>query len=199
MNRNVVNHLRLVLLMVIASAGFNVLAQAEQPNDGTVNARFASMSHEIAAVCGTLLPNQIPGITEYMALCGGRAGFKIGKNTILEPQLLAGAGRAQRYILGSLSFRGDVQIDDIIASYYGGADVHYATNPVFNAGTNTTESTNVYFGAHVGGALWWDMTENLALRSDLQFFVNPGTALFFGISLALRFDPQGNDGANPTP
>jgi len=195
------NLIKIVLLMVMISFGSIVFAQTDpkQNNDGTVNARFASMIHELSAVCGPFLPNQIPGITEYMALCGGRVGFKVGRNTMLESQVLAGAGKAQRYILGSLSFRGDVQLDDIIASYYGGADVHYATSPVFNAGTNTTESTSIYFGAHVGGALWWEMTDNLAFRGDLQFFFNPGTALFLGFSLVLRFDPQGQEAAATTP
>jgi len=132
-----------------------------------------------------------------MSLCGGRAGFKIGHNTTLEPQLLAGAGKAQTYVLGSLSFRGDVQIDEIVASYYAGADVHEATSPVFNVGANTTDTTMIYFGAHVGGALWWDMSDNLALRTDLQFNFNPGTSLFLGFSIVLRFDPADQQAQNP--
>jgi hypothetical protein len=192
----------LPLMVILSIIFFGTFAQAQadqQPEDGTVNARFASMTKEISAVCGTFLPNQIPGVTEYMGLCGGRFGLKIGPNTMLEPQVLAGAGQAQQYILGTLNFRGDVQIDDIIASYYGGADIHYATSPVVNAGAPDSQQTNIYFGADIGGALWWDMTDNLALRADLQFNVNPGTSLFFGVSLVLRFAPQGQETANPTP
>ena len=181
-----------VLQMVMVILANPAVAQTDQnqPNDGSVNPRFAAMTKEIAAVCGPFLPNQIPGITEIMSLCGGRFAFRLGRNTMLESQLITGAGSAQTYSLGSISFRGDVQIDEIIASYYAGADVHDVTSPVFNSGAATTSANNIYFGAHVGGALWWDISDVFATRVDLQFMFNPGTSLFLGFSLVLRFDPQ---------
>lgn len=189
----------LVLLMVM----FPGVLFAQQPPDANgadpnaLPPRYVAQHHEVGIVCGVFLPNQIEGITEMMSLCGGRAGFKIGQKTFMEPQLLSGAGHAQRYMLGSLSFRGDVQFDDLIGSIYGGADVHYATQPTTTAGAITGEQTNVYFGFHFGGAIWLELSENLYFRTDMQFNLNPGTSLFVGFSVVLRFDP-GTEGTGAT-
>jgi hypothetical protein len=190
-------HCLLVLLLVI----FSVSASAQQPGNtdpNALNAKFAAQRHEVAVVCGEFLPNQIPGITEMMSLCGGRAGFKIGQKTFLEAQALSGAGRGQRYILGSLNFRGDVQFDDLIGSIYLGGDIHYATQPDYTV-SPTSEETNMYFGFHFGGAIWAEITENLYFRTDMQFGLNPGTSLFAGFALVLRFDPGGAGGNEPPP
>jgi hypothetical protein len=199
----------ILLLVVIAFLAVPALAQQpDDPNDpnkkddGTVNAKFAAMTREAGAICGVFLPNAIPGITELMPLCGGRAGFKIGHNTMLEPQMLAGSSKGQQYLLGSLSFRGDMQMDDLIGSFYGGGDIHYATAPVYTGTTATSSETNIYFGVHVGGAIWWELTDNLFLRTDLQMNLNPGTSLFVGFSLELRFasgSGGGEIGAAPNP
>jgi hypothetical protein len=186
-------------LISFGSLSYGQTTDPNAPDDNGVNPRFSMMTKEVAAVCGVFLPSDIPGITEYMSLCGARFGFKIGPKTTMEPQLIAGAGKSQRYILGSLSFRGDFQLDDIIGSVYGGPDIHYATAPITDpTGLAVGEQTNLYFGAHLGGAVWWEFSENFYLRTDLQFNLNPGTSLFVGFSLVMRFDPSsGQDNSPP--
>ena len=189
-----------MLLFVTTLLGASIaLAQADekQGESGSVSPRFAAMSTEAAFVCGEFLPNQIEGITELMPLCGARAGFKMGKKTFMEGQLVGGSARAQRYILGSFSFRGDLQVDDIVGSFYGGPDIHYATSPTYGTSGANGEQTKMYFGVHIGGAVWWEFTDNLFLRTDLQFNLNPGTSLFVGFSLVLRFGAGGGDGGGP--
>lgn len=166
---------------------------------GGVSSKFAAQNREAGFVCGAFLPNQIDGVSELMSLCGGRVGFKLSPKTTLEPQLVGGAARAQRYILGSVSFRGDIQVDDIIGSIYGGGDIHYATSPVYSGTSASGEETKMYFGAHIGGAVWWECTDNLFLRTDLQFNVNPGTSLFVGFSLVLRFSTGGGGDSGGAP
>lgn len=190
------------ILLLIVNTVFSLTAFGQEDpskaSEGDLSPKFASQTKEVGIACGEFLPSQIPGMSEVMGLCGGHLGFKIAPKTFLEPQLLAGAGKAQKYLLGSLSFRGDFQIDEMVGSVYGGGDIHYATTPVFNGGVATGDSTNVYFGAHLGGAIWFDLTDNLYFRGDMQFLVNPGTSLFIGFGLVLRF-AGGSDQGAPAP
>ncbi|MBK9294615.1 MAG: hypothetical protein IPM57_09240 [Oligoflexia bacterium] len=178
----------------IALAALPSFAQEEQEEAkiGGVPAKFATMSKEVSFLCGPFLPNQIEGITEGIPLCGGRFAFKTANNRYLEINFLSGSSKAQRYILGSLSIRGDTAFDDIIASVYVGGDIHYPTRPFYDptTGIATGDSTSIYFGGHLGGALWAELTDGLYVRSDLKFNLNPGTSLFLGFNLVLRFDPS---------
>lgn len=178
----------------------HVLAQQqnEENSSGQIPAKFSVMSKEATFLCGPFLPNQIEGITESMPLCGGRLGFRTTQNRYLEFTVLSGASRAQRYILGSMSIRGDTAFDDIIASVYIGGDIHYPTRPFYDAvtGVATGDSTSIFFGGHIGGAMWAELTDGVYVRSDLKFNLNPGTSLFLGFNIVLRFDPTG-DRDNP--
>jgi hypothetical protein len=180
------------LIVMIISWAASAYAQqnGEEKKDGELDATFASMSREVGVVCGEYLPNQIPGITELMALCGGRIGLKVSDGLFFEPQLLAGAGHAQRYVLGSGSIRGDFQLEDFVISSDIGADIHYATQPIPTGG----EQTNIYFGGHIGGSIWFEFSKFFALRTDMQFFLNPGTSLFVGLAMEIRFSPEANQG-----
>jgi hypothetical protein len=183
-----------LMLMVMTLASSSALAQLDpnQTDETGLTARYKTMRNEAGFICGNLLPSAIEGITELMPLCGARLGFKVGQRTFMEPQFLAGAARAQRYIIGSLSFRGDFQYDDLIWSYYGGGDMHYPTRPDNNS-VPPGESTNFYFGLHVGGAIMAELAESLYFRTDLKCNINPGSSLFIGFSLVLRFNPGGNE------
>ena len=72
-----------VLQMVMVILANPAVAQTDQnqPNDGSVNPRFAAMTKEIAAVCGPFLPNQIPGITEVHGH-RGRSSVRAGKRIL---------------------------------------------------------------------------------------------------------------------
>ena len=190
----------LQMFMILNCLLANAQVSSTDPSQSDENAlspRFVALGREASFVCGNFLPNQIEGITELMPLCGGRYGMRLSPKTFLEPQILAGAARAQRYILGSVSFRTDVQFDDLIGSIYAGGDIHYATSPIFDVDP-PSETTKLYFGAHVGGAIWAELADNLFFRTDLQFGLNPGTWLFIGFSFVLRFSPGGGqDNASP--
>jgi hypothetical protein len=188
----------LMLLTVMPSSAFAQAANSDgEKKEDQLDPKFAAMSREVGFVCGEFLPSQIPGINEMMALCGGHVGIKVGDAAFFEPELLSGAGHAQRYIIGSASFRGDIQMDDFVVSSSIGADIHYATQPT-NLSSAPGEQTNLYFGGHVGAALWWEFSQNFALRTDMQFYFNPGTSLFVGIGVVMRFAPEGQSQAGQT-
>ncbi len=191
----------ITLFTILIGLNSTVYAQAidEKKDDGHVPGNFRAQTKEASFVCGPFLPNQIAGITELMALCGGRFGIKINQKTFMETMILSGSGRGQRYLMGSASFRADVAYEDIIASAYLGADIHYPTAPIYDsAGLATGETTSIYFGGHVGGAMWAQLGDSTYFRTDMKFNLSPGTSLFIGFSLVLRFDP-GSDQENAGP
>ena len=190
--------LLLIVPLIVIVFFFEAQSFAQQPTDterkeGELDPKFAAMGREVGFVCGEFLPNQIPRITEMMALCGGHVGFKVADALFFEPQILAGAGHAQKYLIGSASIRGDFQVDDFILSADIGADIHYATEPA-NLLSSVASQTDIYFGGHVGSMLWWEISQFFALRMDMQFYLNPGTSLFVGVGLVMRFDPGSGSG-----
>ncbi|MCC6278045.1 MAG: hypothetical protein IT289_09040 [Oligoflexia bacterium] len=190
---------RLLLALLVFLASPVALAQAPtgQPQDDSgLNPHFASMTKEASFICGEFLPNAIEGISELMTLCGGRFGMRLSPGTFLEPTFVSGAGKGQRYTMGSLSIRSDYALDDFIGSMFAGGDIHYATAPNYLV-TPTGEETRIYAGFHVGGAIWWELNDVLYLRTDLKFNFNPGNSMLVMLGIVMRFDPASqNDQGN---
>jgi hypothetical protein len=114
---------------------------------------------------------------------------------MLEAQLLMGGGQAQVYRMGSFSYRADFPLDDIMASIYGGVDVHDATSPVAGPDGGAIDSSSAwYFGVHAGGTLWWEITNSFYFRTDMQVNYSPGTILLILFSLDYRFGGSGGGG-----
>jgi hypothetical protein len=164
--------------------------QQGEENKNGLSPHFSAMSKEAEFLCSQFLPNAIEGITELMTLCGGRFGMRTGSGSFVEGTFISGAGRGQRYTMGSLALRGDYALDDFIGSMFIGPDLHYATNPVYS-GTGVGEDTKIYIGFHVGGSIWWELNDVAYLRTDLKFNFNPGNSLLVMVGLVLRFDPAG--------
>lgn len=194
-----ISNLRVLLLLLITAFVYMPQsARAQDPNQkegGDLPPGFLANPVEASVTCGQFLPNQIQGITEMMPMCGGRFGFKISKTSVFEGQGLGGAAVSQRYLIASANFRSDFGMEDFIVSAYFGGDIHYATAPIYNANNVAAgESTNMYYGGHVGGAVWFEASDNVYFRTDLQFFLNPGTALYVGFGVVLKFGAGGGSG-----
>lgn len=184
------------LLGIFALLGsVKVYAQAQdaEKKEGGLPSRFAMERKEAGFFCGPFLPNQIPGISELMPLCGARVGLKVNENTWMEPSFLSGSGHAQQYRIASLGFRTDMAYDDIIASLYAGPSIHFATQPLVDAAGNSIgDQTNIYIGGHLGGSLWAKINDVFYFRSDMSFYLSPGTSLYIGFGVVFRFDPGGS-------
>jgi hypothetical protein len=193
--KNILSLPRLLSVALVLSAALPVFAQTEQNSD-TLPASFSQMNEDASLGCALFLPGNIPGITEMMSLCGGRYAFRVAPQGMVESQLLMGAGKAQKYYLLSVHYRYDFMAsDNNIASFYGGLDLHDAVSPIRDInGSPYDSSSTLYVGVHIGGALWWEITDTFLLRTDLQLNVNPGTALIVFVSAVLRFGSGGGGG-----
>jgi hypothetical protein len=181
------------LLSVLTLSFTSGRAFAQSDNNSTLNPQFAAASREISFGCGVFLPNNVPGVTEVMDLCGGRYAFQVGQGSMLEAELFTGNGSGQSYDFGAFNYRGDMSLDDLVASFYIGPVMHYVTgHPA--AGTTTPGTTSIYFGADAGTAVWFSFSSLVSLRGDLQINVNPGVELFLGMSLVFRFGSDGGGG-----
>lgn len=150
----------------LAFPGTQALAQAEGESSGS----------EISLFLGSMLPNQIDGVTEIMPLVGGRFGL----NT-LAGVLELGAFNSHAYGVDftnfDLSVRGDLPVaEGIAAGIYGGLDINWYAP--YGSTARLTET-----GIHLGAAGLMSISSNLWLRGDLKFMGGPGTSLLllFGI------------------
>ena len=139
---------------------------------------------ELSFHFGSLLPNQIGGVSEIMPLAGARYAFPLNYGAI-EAGFSSANAHGVSYKLVSASFRGELSpMPDMIALFYAGPDFHYYTP------ANAPEARSEW-GFHVGSAVEMHLGGPFWLRSDMRFNLNPGTALYLGFGLALRGQAEG--------
>lgn len=137
---------------------------------------------EVGLLIGSLLPNQVNGITEIMGLGGVRGGYRLSPEVVLEGTFSTGQGYSADYKNLAASFRFDVPIEGLVADLYLGADATY-----FKGGGN---SGTILGGGHAGGGVMSLVGGNLWFRADMKFTVSPGTSLFVNFALLFRFPGQ---------
>ncbi len=136
---------------------------------------------------GSLLPNQIDGVTEILPTVGFRYALPASFGGV-ELGYATAHGHGVDYKLLSASLRGDISVTpDMIALFLFGPDIHYFT-PIYQ----TKRVTD--YGFHVGAAMEMHLGGRAWLRGDMKFNMNPGIALYIGFGIALRF-PDGGGGS----
>jgi hypothetical protein len=185
-----------ISLMTTTLMAVTAFGQDANPSGDQLPPTFTSMTKEASLGCALLLPGNLPGIPNMMDLCGGRYAFKIAPTGMLEAQFLGGHGSGQDFYLGSFSYRGDMSLNDLIISVYAGFDIYDLSYTAYDPLGNPSPNTIWYGGVHLGGAIWWEVTDTFFLRSDLELLVNPGTSLLIMLSAVLRFDAGGGGGGN---
>jgi len=134
---------------------------------------------EISFHLGSLLPNQIEGVTEIQPFVGGRYAYSLGGSQ-LEFDLSNSRGNGVDYAIFALSLRGEMQpVPDLTTLFYVGPDVHYYRG--LNRSSRKTE-----FGFHFGTGLMLHLSGPTSLRADMKFNMNPGTALYIGFGLVFH-------------
>lgn len=169
------NLYRLILTgLVIISASRPLLAQ------GT-STRFGP---EINGHIGTLLPNQIEGVTEILPCWGLRYSHPIG-GAIAEASYRNSHAKGVDFDLMSLGLRLDMNtIDGFTNVFYGGYDM---SSYIPEGQTQRTWKG----GGHLGSGLMMHVASSFWLRTDLSFHVRPGTSLYLGLGFVIR-TPAGN-------
>lgn len=173
-----INFLSAVSLLLLP---FMSYAQGEE---GTAAPTYAA---EYSFHVGSLLPNQIDGVTEILPTVGLRYAMPLNFGG-LEAGFTNSHAHGVDYKLFSASFRGDLApMPDLIALFYIGPDFHYYS-PV----NETRRVTN--WGFHVGAGVEMHLGGPLYMRGDMKFNMNPGTALYIGFGVAVRLPDGGGGG-----
>jgi hypothetical protein len=171
----------LTLLSPLAMAQ-NPEEQEEKPPPGS------NATAEYGLHLGNLLPNQIPGCTEIIGLGGVRAGFRLAPRQYVEGGVIMGNGEGVEWKNIHADLRMDIPIENLTAIAYGGADMIYYK-------PSTQDSNKLLFGGHVGGGLLAHLTEASWFRFDMKFGFSPGTSLYIGFGIMLRFGEAQEGGA----
>ena len=140
----------------------------------------AEAGSEISLFVGSLLPNQIDGVTEILPVFGGRYGFATERLGVAEFGFSNTHAEGVDFTILSASLRADLPaIDQFIGSVYGGLDLTWY-RPA-GSEDRTTEK-----GLHVGAAMAVMVNDNLWFRSDLKFNASPGTSMALQFGLVFR-------------
>ncbi len=179
------NHIWIASITLPLLLTLSLSAQAQTPPpEGGANAQ--PIGSEFGVHTGPMLPNQIEGMSEIQPLWGLRYGIPSGKG-FLEFNLMNSRAEGVVYYNAAGSYRFDVTLDEVTGFVYGGLDVHQWSSP-------PDDTTRVVPGIHVGGGILMPLGDSLWFRSEMKFNMIPGTALYIGFGLVLRF-PDGAGGA----
>ena len=181
--------------MTSAMIAFPCLGQGKTAGgpDGDPAAENAAASAtgnwEMGFHLGTLLPNQVSGVSEIMGLGGVRGGMRLGPNGWLEAGFISGNGDGQQWKNIVTNLRMDVPVENLVGIAMVGFDVVQSKGP--------DEGGNINFGGHVGAGIQAVMGTNVWLRTDMKFGFSPGTSLYVGFGMTYRFVDDGPGGGTP--
>lgn len=127
---------------------------------------------------GSLLPNQISGVTEIMGLGGARMGFRLSPGSYFETGFIAGNGEGQKWKNVHADLRMDIPVENLVAVAFIGAD------SVYYSGQGHADK--LVFGGHAGGGVQIHLSGAAWFRSDMKFGFSPGTSLYIGFGFVWR-------------
>jgi hypothetical protein len=163
-------------LFMVPLAGWSA---EEKPDEKNV------LMPSFGAHMGTLLPNQIEGVTEMLPMWGARVGFP-RKRSIVELGGMHANSLGVTYTNASVSIKGMFPMEGIYGLVYGGLDGHYYKGP-------TDTEFKMTGGGHLGGGLGAEVAEYLHFRGEMKFNVNPGTSLYIGFGFEMLFPQEKED------
>lgn len=150
------------------------------PHDAVAQEGGAEQASEISLFVGSLLPNQIDGVTEILPVFGGRYGFSTDRLGVAEFGVSNTHAEGVDFTILSASLRADLPaIDQFIGSVYGGVDLSW-----FRPASSEDRKTET--GLHVGAAMAIMVSDTLWFRSDLKFNASPGTSMALQFGLVFR-------------
>jgi hypothetical protein len=169
--------LKLVLIAAIALAGSLVFSTPAQAAEGGGN--------DISMFVGSMLPNQIDGVSEVLPVFGGRYGL----GTRFGMVELGGSNSHARgvdFTTIEANYRHDIPVDsDVLGLIEGGLDFNYYI-------PENESSRKAETGFHIAAGGMMMVSKAFWLRSDLKFMGGPGTSL----TLLFGFVLRDIDGAN---
>ncbi len=134
---------------------------------------------EVSGYIGTLLPNQISGVTEILPTWGLRYSYPLSFG-FLEASVRDSHAKGVVWDVASLDMRFDMNtVEGFTNIFYLGVDMN-AYKPEFRGDRIWTG------GAHVGTGLLMKVASTFWIRTDLGIAVSPGTSLFLNIGFAIR-------------
>lgn len=172
-------------MTMLALFCFSAMGQAEGAGADSTHG-LGGGDYEAALMIGSLLPNQISGVTEIMGVGGVRGGVRIAPAGWWELGLSMGNGSGQSWRNATTDLRMDIPIENLVAIAFLGLDVVQYEGP--NSGST------IDFGGHVGGGIQANIGGDIWLRTDMKFQFNPGTSLMIGLSVMWRFGGGGAGG-----
>ncbi len=99
-----------------------------------------SSNFELGFHMGSLLPNQIEGVTEMIGLVGARTGIRYGHDSFVEAGIITGNGGGAEWKNAHVDLRMDIPVQALVGIAYVGLDAMYYS------GVNT--DTKLMFGGH---------------------------------------------------
>jgi hypothetical protein len=165
---------RYVILSLALSIGVSLTGSLAVAADGS-----GGTGNEVGLYIGSMLPNQIEGVTEILPVFGGRYGLGLGFG-FLEIGLANSHAMGVDFTTAELSIRADIPAGGGLGAFvYGGVDMSYYS-PL---GSNVRRTD---YGGHVGAGATMEVSSDFALRTDLKLMGGPGVSLYLLVGFQIK-------------
>lgn len=136
---------------------------------------------------GPFLPNNIPGVTEIQPTTGLRLTFPTSAYSSTDYFFSSSNAEGVTYYNLAISKKAENDFDGMTTLAYLGLDAFS-----YKVGTGDFQTKG---GGHFGIGLVSPLGGHTNFRMDMKFnFSDPGTALYLGFGLEMRYPPSGDDG-----
>jgi hypothetical protein len=152
-------------IIIIAELIFGTLAHAQSE---------AGSSDYVGFQLGTLLPSQVPGVTEILPTAQLSYGIPESFGWA-EAAITDANAKGTSWCEVSAGIRSNVPMQSLYGILFIGLDFQIYQPP--------QGSPNFYPGGYVGGGFGTALTQALHIRTELKFNINPGIAMYFGFGL----------------
>ncbi len=169
-----------VLLLIFS---FFALPAVAQPDEGASKATGSDAPYEMGFHLGSLLPNQIDGVSEIMGLGGFRGGYRFAPESYVEGGMIMGNGEGVEWKNIHMDVRMDIPVEGLVGVAYVGADSYYYKGQ--------GRGTKLIFGGHAGGGIQAHVSGSMWFRGDMKFSFSPGTSLYIGAGFVFRLGSAG--------
>jgi hypothetical protein len=172
-------------LLAMVLIGTQAFAQAD--GGGGSQPIGSDAPYELGFHLGSLLPDQIDGVTEIMGLGGARMGYRFAPQSYLEGGLITGNGEGVKWKNIHADVRMDIPVEGLVGLAYVGADSTYYQGM-------GRSSSKLIFGGHAGGGIQVHVSGSMWFRGDMKFNFSPGTSLYISAGFVFRLGSGGGAG-----
>lgn len=179
-----------LFIILLCSVIFTTPSLAQEDKT-TAQASNPNGYFDLGVKTGSLLPYDIEGVRDLIAIWGIKMGHNLSQSLSVEYDLDMANAKGVTYFLGYISLRHDFVVGDVLPLFFTlGLDAHYFKRRDSYGeitGRRTEYDYRFTSGWHMGFGTETVVYGNILFRTDFRMGMSPGRQLIVSIAGVYRF------------